>query len=156
MGRILATVPFFFISLSVLGGILLGLAAGLASFVTTEHTDPTLPSSPIVQEYGFRISGKYGVVTFFLILSGAAMTLGGNIMSIRTFNTLVEEKPQSMANEEKKKASKEPMTKGFLVCIGCMKKLPSSSRFCPRCGTDLTPLERTDSKSQLVKATTKR
>ena len=66
----------------ILGSVFLGLVAGLANVITNEYVDYSLPENPLVQEYDFRVGGKYELVTVFLLVSGSVLAIYGNIIGI--------------------------------------------------------------------------
>ena len=125
------------IMFGVLGSVFLGLVAGLANIVTNEYVDYSLPGNPVVQEYDFRVGGKYGLVTLSLLLGGSVLAIGGNIVGIYT---LYEHQALKQRSWDKKKIVPEkPVTKLLTICPQCKKKLPIDSKFCPKCGTDFIP-----------------
>lgn len=127
--------PSILIAFGALGCVFLGLVAGLGNVVTAEYVNHSLPGNPIVQEYDFRIGGKYGLVSMFLLLGGAILAIGGNIMGFHMLYeySSVEHRPY----DGKWLVSEKTYSTLFVVCPQCKKKLPTYSKFCPKCGTDL-------------------
>jgi ribosomal protein L40E len=123
------------IAFSILGYVFIGLVAGLANIVTNEYIDYSLLGNPAVSEYDFRMGGKYGMITLFLLSGGVALALGGSAIGIYTFY-----EPQNAQKYSKQRKMKVETTdlNPFVTCDKCNRKLPIGSKFCPKCGTDIT------------------
>lgn len=130
--------PFFvLIMFGVLGSVFLGLVAGLANVVTNEYVDHSLPGNPVVQEYDFRVGGKYELVTFSLLLGGSVLAIGGNVMGIYALYDYQTARQQFQ--DEKKVVSTKPFAGLLAICPQCKNRLPINSKFCPKCGADFIP-----------------
>ena len=131
--------PLFFvlITFGILGCIFLGLVAGLANIVTNEYVDYSLPGDPIVQEYDFRVGGRYGLVTLSLLLGGSVLAIAGNVIGIHAFYKYKAAKQRS--RDEEKIVPKKLVAKLLIICPRCKNKLQIDSKFCPKCGIDFTP-----------------
>ena len=130
-------IPYVLITFGVLGSVFLGLVAGLGNIVTNENVDYSLPGDPIIREYDFRMGGKYGLLTLSLLFGGAALAIGGYGTG---FHILCEQSPMiHHSNRDKQVLLQKTNVASLVPCPQCKKKLPTYSKFCPRCGTDLTP-----------------
>ncbi len=130
-----ASLLFAAITFALLGSVSLGLVAGLANMVTNEYVDRNLPGNPIVQEYEFRIPGRYGLVSLFLLIVGSALVIGGNAIGICALCERFP--PKRHSGDEKDKGCGKPVAQLLTMCVQCGKKLPINSKFCPKCGSDL-------------------
>ena len=89
------------IALSFLGYAFLGLTAGLVNLVTNEYVDNTLPDSPTVWEYDFRMGGRYWLLTGFLLIGGVALALFGSTIGIYSLYESREVREYSQSRELK-------------------------------------------------------
>ena len=122
------------IAFSILGYVFIGLVAGLANVITNEYVDYSLPGNPVVCEYDFRMGGKYGMITLFLLSGGVALAFGGSTIGIYTF---YEPQGAQKHSKQRKIRSKAADFEPFVMCDSCGNKLPMGSKFCPKCGTDI-------------------
>ncbi len=126
------SIPLILVGFGVVGCILLGFVIGLGNHVTSEYVDYNLPGNPIVQEYDFRIGGKYGLITVTLLVGGLVLAIGGNASALKMLYS-----NRQLRHPEEKDGRPETTTEPSLRCPKCNKHLPIYSQFCPRCGTDL-------------------
>ncbi|MCW3985178.1 MAG: zinc-ribbon domain-containing protein [Candidatus Bathyarchaeota archaeon] len=132
-----AAMPYVLITFGIFGSVFLGLVAGLGNIMTNEYIDYNLPGNPIIREYDFRIGGKYGLVTLSLLFGGAASAIGGYGTG---FHILCKQSPTiHHSNSEKCMVLQKTNVALPVTCPQCKKKLPTYSKFCPKCGTDLIP-----------------
>ncbi len=133
--------PYVLITFGIFGSVFLGLVAGLGNIVTNEYVDYSFPGNPIVREYDFRIGGKYGLVTLSLLFGGAALAIGGYGTG---FHILCKHSPTIHHSSSEKWVMLQKADVALLMtCPQCKKKLPTYSKFCPRCGTDIIPNDAT-------------
>ena len=123
------------IAFSFIGYIFLGLVAGLASIVTTQYIDYSLPSNPVVWEYDFRLGGRYGMVALLILAGGVTLALGGSGIGVYTF---YEPKSDQKPLRQRETRLRDIDLDLFIACHKCGNKLPKESKFCPKCGTDIT------------------
>lgn len=129
--------PLFVVCIvfGILGSAFLGLVAGLANTVTNEYVDYNLPNNPIIQEFDFRIVGKYGWISLFLLVSGIVFAIGGNIIGIYAFFEYQTSKKTSPSREDS--ASTKNSIRLFDECPKCGESVSPYYKFCPECGTSL-------------------
>ncbi len=127
-------VIFVLAGFGILGCVCLGFVISLGNYVTNEYVDHSLPGTPVIQEYGFRIGGEYGFITLFFLLNGCALAIGGNFtcVSIMQQQKLVRKNPFEGRDRF---TGKRVLNGLFMICQTCGKMLPADSRFCPKCGS---------------------
>jgi len=132
-----AAMPYVLITFGVFGSVFLGLVAGLGNIITNEYIDYNLPGTPIIREYDFRIGGKHGIETLSLLFGGAALAIGGYGTG---FHILCKHSLTiHRSGNEKCMVLQKTNVALPVTCPQCKKKLPTYSKFCPKCGTDLIP-----------------
>ncbi len=120
----------------ILGSIFLGLVAGLANVVTNQYIDNSLPGNPIVQEYDFRLAGKYGWISIFLLTGGIVLAIGGNTMGIYALFEYQASKYTSKIQKERK-VTKKSVNRLLEKCPQCKGEISPYYNFCPECGANL-------------------
>ena len=130
--------PLFIICIvfGIVGSVFLGLVAGLANMVTSEYVDYNLPNNPTIQEFDFRIVGKYGWISLILLVSGIVFAIGGNIIGIYAFFEYQTSKKTSLSRDDS--VSTKKSIRLFDECPKCGERVSSYYKFCPECGTGLT------------------
>lgn len=125
---------FILAGFGILGCFFLGFVISLGNYVTNEYVDRSLPGTPVIQEYGFRIGGEYGFITLFLLLSGCVLAIGGNLTCI---HILQQQKlpPENPSESNDRFTGKRVRNGPFMICQQCGKMLPADSKFCPKCGS---------------------
>lgn len=121
----------------ILGSIFLGLVAGLANVVTNQYVDNSLPGNPLVQEFDFRIAGKYGWISIFLLAGGIVFAIGGNTIGIYALFEYQASRRSLMSRKERKTTGKSV---GLEKCPRCRVEISVYYKFCPECGVDLKRL----------------
>jgi uncharacterized membrane protein len=129
--------PVLAIALSV-GFSFLHLAAALTNMVTAEYIDHDL--SQVVWEYGFRAGGKYGLLTISMIMAGTVLcsiglAIGFYVVYQYWRTNIGEEKPEAL--------TQKPMAQILAICPHCKNRIPSESKYCLECGTNLQPKKTT-------------
>lgn len=129
--------PLFVVCIifGILGSALLGLVAGLANIVTNEYVDFSLPDNPVIQEFDFRIAGKYGWISLFLLISGIIFAIGGNMIGIYTFFEYQAFKKASPSRDHE--VSMKDSMRLFDECPKCRERVSPYYKFCPECGASL-------------------
>jgi hypothetical protein len=121
--------PIVLIAFGILGCSFLGFVAGLGGVVTSEYVDYSLSGNPLVREYDFRVGGKYEPITLFMLLTGSFLAWTGNTMGLHML--------YKGRNDKDDNKSKVPETVPSLICPLCKRRIPTNSKFCPKCGTDI-------------------
>jgi hypothetical protein len=119
----------------ILGSALLGLVAGLANIVTNEYVDYNLPNNPVIQEFDFRIAGRYGWISLFLLICGIVFAIGGNMIGIYTFFEYQAFKKASLSRD--RGVPMKNSKRLFDECPKCGESVSPYYKFCPECGTSL-------------------
>ena len=122
--------PIVLIAFGILGCSLLGFVAGLGGVVTNEYVDYSLSGNPLVREYDFRVGGKYESVTMFMLIAGSFLAWTGNTMGLHMLY-------KGRRDKDNNKRPKMPEIVPSLVCPRCKRRIPTYSKFCPKCGTDI-------------------
>lgn len=122
--------PIVLIAFGIIGCSFLGFVAGLGGVVTNEHVDYSQSGDPLVLEYDFRVGGKHGSITLSLLIAGSILAFTGNTMGLHMFY-----KGQHDKNHNKK--PRVPEIVPTLMCPRCKRMIPTYSKFCPKCGTDI-------------------
>ena len=122
--------PIVLIAFGIIGCSFLGFVAGLGGVVTNQYVDYRQSGDTLVLEYDFRVGGKYGPITLSLLLAGSILGFTGNTMGLHMFF-----KDQQDKNHNKKLRIPEIVT--TLLCPRCKRMIPTHSKFCPKCGTDV-------------------
>jgi hypothetical protein len=122
--------PIALIAFGILGCSFLGFVVGLGGVVTKEYVDSSLSGNPLVREYDFRVGGKYEPITLFMLITGSFLAWTGNTMGLHMLY-------KGRRDKDHNKGPKVPEIVPSLVCPRCKRRIPTYSKFCPKCGTDI-------------------
>ena len=121
--------PILLIAFGIIGCSFIGFVAGLGGVVTSEYVDYSLPGSPLVREYDFRVGGKYEPITLFMLITGSFFAWTGNTMGLHML--------YKGRHDRDHNKSRVPEIVPSLICPRCKRRIPTYSKFCPKCGTDI-------------------
>jgi len=122
--------PILLIAFGIIGCSFIGFVAGLGGVVTNQYVDYSLFGDTIVREYDFRIGGKYESITLSLLIAGSILGFTGNTVGLHML----------LKGQHDKSHNKKPIIPEItptLMCPRCKRKIPTYSKFCPKCGTDI-------------------
>ena len=122
--------PIVLIAFGILGCSFLGFVAGLGGIVTSEYVDYSLSGNPLVREYDFRVGGKYEPITLFMLITGSFLAWTGNTMGLHMLY-------KGRRDKDHNKKPGVPEIVPSLACPRCKRRIPTYSKFCPTCGTDI-------------------